>query len=88
MDFSWSNSNSIPDAPRAMMGNARNSLRFHFFHCVVEKEIYENSVDLCSWVLADDLAPQKLNTPDAAPTKLHLPMVATFDEHESAYLGF
>lgn len=55
------------------MRNAINTLGFHFFHCIVEKEIYENSIDLCSWIPADDLTPQKLNTPDAAPTKLHLP---------------
>ena len=70
------------------MRNAFNTLDFHFFHCIVEKEIYENSIDLCSWIPADDLTPQKLNTPDAAPTKLHLPWVATFDKGESAYMGF
>ena len=71
-----------------MMRHASNTLDFHFFHCIVEKEIYKNSIDLCSWMPADDLASQKLDTPDAAPTKLHLPWVATFDEPESAYVGF
>ena len=61
------------------MRNAFNTLGFHLFHCIVEKEIYENSIYLCSWIPADDLTPEKLNAPDAAPTKLHLPGVATFD---------
>ena len=55
MDFS--RPNSIPDAPRAVMRNALNTLRLHIFHCVVEKEVYEDSINLCSWILADDLAP-------------------------------
>ena len=86
MDFL--RSNSIPDAPRAVMRNALNTLRLHIFHCVVEKEVYEDGINLCFWILADDLAPQKLNTPDAAPPKLHLPGMATFDERESAYPRF
>ena len=71
-----------------MMRHASDTLGFHFFHCIVEKEIYKNSIDLCSWMPPDDLTPQKLNTPNAAPSKLHLPWVATFDECESAYVGF
>lgn len=70
---------SIPDASRAMMGDAVTALRLHFLHRIVEEEINENSIKVRPGVQPLNLPPQELHAPDAAPPQLDLPRVTALD---------
>jgi hypothetical protein len=57
---------SIPNTARPMMGYLVLPCTFSLFHGVIQKEIYENGIDLCARVIFGNLSPDELNAPDAA----------------------
>ena len=73
-------SNSIPDASSAMMGDAVLAFRLDFFHRIIEEEINENSIELRLRMLTFNLPPQLLNAPDAASSQLDLPRVSPIND--------
>jgi hypothetical protein len=49
-----------------MMGYHVRFIPFLFLSQVVQKEVYQNGVDLCVWFDLEDFSSKKLDTPDTA----------------------
>ena len=73
-------SNSVPDTSGAMVRNAFVAFgHLHLLHSIVEEEIDQNSIEVRLRVLTPNLAPQKLDAPDAASPQLDLPRMTALN---------
>lgn len=79
---------SIPHTPNPMMRNALLAIPLHLLHEVIEEKIYQNRVYSGGGVEPNDFAPDELDGPYAAASKLNFPAVARFEGYEVADAAF